>query len=333
MKKGIVIFCFTLAAIVIIIINNRTPFFLPATGAWSIGCSTYDSIPTKLNIEGNPIFSIERLTNMEDSALFLADPFFIIQGDTTYIFFEYQTNKVGADIAVMKSADAVNFKYDRVVLDEHFHLSYPSVFKHHNSYYMLPETGEAGNVLLYKSYNFPYDWRVCDTLIKNVVLYDPSIYLSDSLNFLIASDPQWNLYMYEADSLFGKWSKRKNGSPIRSGTEARPAGRIFVNQDEQITIPLQNRTKGYGYGVSFYQLNSDKENNLELNLTKKFFLKAKENIDEFSGGMHHVDIQKYKGKYFIVYDGTCLVKDADMEFNLKLPLKASYTDIKNYFYQ
>ena len=331
-KINIILFLTTLI-IALIIINNRYPFFRPVKGGWSIGYSVYDTIPSKLIIDKNNIYSFDKLSKINDETVFLADPFFVTKKDTIYIFFEHQMNKNGADISVMKSTDAINFEYDTIVLDENFHLSYPYVFNYKDEYYMLPETKRANNILLYKAHNFPYDWKVCDTLIKNVRLKDPSIYLSDSLNFLVASDDNLNLYMYESDSLFGKWEKKKQRNLISFGTESRPAGRIFLNENKKITLPLQNSTQGYGYGVSLYELNFDIEGTYEFNLSRKFFLKANDNISEFSGGMHHIDIQKYQNNYFVVYDGNCLIENKQKKINWKFPLKATYLDAKNYLYQ
>lgn len=331
MKIKIVILL--LIASLIILINNRTPFFLPSKeGGWSIGYNYYDSIPSKINPEENYIFSIEKLTKISDSTVFLADPFFLKEKDTSYIFFEYQMKKPGADIAVMKSANGLDFKFDRVVLDENFHLSYPQVFKYKDAYYMLPETGKAHNVLLYKAHNFPYDWRICDTLVKNKSLKDPSIYLSDSLNFLVASDDKLNLYMYNSDSLFGKWELNKHKSIVKIGSEARAGGRIFVNKNNKITLPLQNCTEGYGFGISLYELNFDDQGNYDIELSNKFFLKASDKMYEFAGGMHQLDIQKIDDKYFIVYDGK-IIENNKMEFKWKTSLKLAYLDTKDFLYR
>ncbi len=331
MKKFILIVGVILVFL-IIVINNRTPFFQSPEGGWSIGFNYYDSIPSKINPEKDNIFSLEKLAKINDSTTFLADPFFIQEKDTIYLFFECQMKKFGADIAVMKSTNGIDFKYDRVVLDEEFHLSYPQVFKYKESFYMLPETKNANNILLYKAYNFPYDWRVCDTLIKDVRLTDPSIYLSDSLNFLVASDANFNLYMYKSNSLLGEWKLDENCPVVRMGSEARAAGRIFVNENKKLILPMQNCTKGYGYGVSLYELNFDKNKNYTIRLKDKFFLKANANTIEFAGGMHQIDIQKINDKYFLVYDGRCHLNNKKKKFNWKRPLLLNYLDAKNYFH-
>lgn len=316
----------------IFLINTRTPFFRHQAGNWSVGFQFEDSLPQQLSIDTTKIFSIEKLSQFNDQTVFLADPFFIKEKDTFYLFFEYQMRKSGADIGLMKSVDGVNFVYDTVVLDEKFHLSYPYVFKHKGEFFMLPETKQASNIILYKAHNFPYNWQIEDTLVKNVRLKDPSIFLSDSLNFLITTDDHFNMFMYTSDSLRGSWKKNPKRSLVSFGSEARPGGRVFVDDEQRILLPVQNCSHGYGYGLSLYQLDFDQDKDFSMTLTHKFFLKGQPGIKDFAAGMHHADIQYLNGRYFMVYDGK-RIEGTNKEFNWIQPLKITLWDAANFLYQ
>jgi hypothetical protein len=259
----------------------------------------------------------------------LADPFFVKEKDTFYLFFEHKTNKSNADIGLLTSVDGKKYNYRGTVLSQKFHLSYPQVFKYRNDFYMVPESKQANAVLLYKAYRFPYDWRVCDTLIPNVQLVDPSIYLSDSLNIMVASDYAKNMYVYEADSLFGKWKLHKK--PIALiGTESRAGGRFFADK-KGLILPVQNFSKGYGYGLSLYHF-SFKDGSYAIKREKPFFLMANKNIKEFNAGMHQLDIQRLDAThYYYVYDGNRLNSDSK-SLNLWGPLKWNYLDLKNWLF-
>ena len=186
---------------------------------------------------------------------------------------------------------------------------------------MVPESKQANAVLLYKAHNFPFDWRVCDTLIPNVRLKDPSIYLSDTLNIMVASDDNLNMYMYQADSLFGKWKLHKKPIALM-GTEARAGGRFFVDKGDLI-LPIQNCTHGYGYGLSMYRF-TFKNGSYTAKRESPFFLKANEEIKEFNAGMHQLDIQQLdENHYYYVYDGNRLKsnsKNVNVWGSLKLNL-------------
>jgi hypothetical protein len=312
------------------VINYRTPFWQQDGGGWSIGYGESAVYPDKINADKNSIYSIEKLKAENDSTVFLADPFFVKEKDTFYLFFEHKKIKPNADIGLLTSTDGKNYQYRGTVLTQKFHLSYPQIFKYQDAFYMVPESKEANMVLLYKAHHFPFDWRICDTLIANVALVDPSIYLSDTLNILVATDYNKNMYLYQADSLFGKWKLHKK--PIALiGTEARAGGRFFTDK-KGLLLPVQNCSKGYGYGVSLYRF-SFHGGTYKVKTEHPFYLKANENIAAFNAGMHQLDVQRLdSNQYYYVYDGNRL-KSNSKHLNIRGPLKWSYLDLKNWILQ
>lgn len=327
MKKKHLLALFFFVIAVAAIINYRTPFAQQDKGGWSVGYGASARYPEKIEVGKKAIYSIEKLKAQNDSTLFLADPFFVKEKDTFYLFFEHKKNKSNGDVGLLTSVDGKNYEYRGTVLTQKFHLSYPQVFKYKNNFYMVPETKQANALLLYKAHRFPYDWRICDTLVKNVALVDPSIYLSDSLNVLVATDYEKNMYLFEADSLFGKWKLHKKPIALR-GTEARSGGRFFADKNGLI-LPVQNCTKGYGYGVSLYRF-SFKDGSYVAEREKPLFLMANENIKEFNAGMHHLDIQRLDATHcYYVYDGNRLASNSTY-LNFRGPLKWNYMDLKSW---
>lgn len=298
-------------------------------GPWSIGFGSSPLSLKALNVlENKHIYSFTDLKKIEKSTSFLADPFFIKEKDTFYLFFELQKNKPNAEIALMTSVNGVDYDYRGVVLEADFHLSYPQVFKHKDEFFMIPETKRAGNILLYKSFNFPFNWKIEDTLIADVKLKDPSIYLSDSLNIIVASDDKLNMHMFVSDSLKSKWRPYKR-KIIKRGTEARAGGRFFIDKEGRLMLPIQNSFKGYGYGLSFYHFKFT-DDNLELIRELPFFLKAVDSIDYFNAGMHHIDIQHIHNSKYYVFDGNMKINN-NKKMNLWGPIKWSFIDLLDWF--
>jgi hypothetical protein len=322
----------TVTIIVIIVINNRTPFFQTKGGPWSIGFGFTEKSFENLNVlKSAKMFSYLDMKELDLNTNFIADPFFIKEKDTFYIFFEHQKKQPNAVVSLITSVDGLNYSYRGTVLKEKFHLSYPQVFKYKNDFFMIPETKRANSILLYKSHNFPFNWKIHDTLVKNVRLKDPSIYLSDSLNVIVASDDNMNMFMYSADSLFSNW--KLHMKPVVSfGTESRPGGRFFI-QNNKLHLPIQNSTHGYGYGVSIYEFNFDKHHNYTIKKVKPLFLKSIDSIEELSHGMHHFDIQEIDGnKKYYVFDGNSIL-NKEKFLNIRGPIKWNYLDLKNWFYK
>ena len=314
-------------AAILLVINYRTPFFTKEKSSWSVGFGHFENLEDSKNIEDKYIFSKEKLKLIDRSTIFLADPFFIYENNKYYLFFEHQKKKPGADISLMVSDDGIHYEFKGSVLDEKFHLSYPQVFKYEDDFYMIPETQAAQQVLLYQSYDFPYDWKVKDTLLKNTKLKDPTIYLSDEYNILLGSDDEMNLHLYHSESLFEGWQAHDN-KIVMMGTEARAGGR-FVEYEDDLYIPIQNSTKGYGYGLSLYKFEY-KDGDYKIDRAFPFHLKANSAIKAFNAGMHHLDFQKVNNQYYAVYDGNTFKENAKTKLNIRGPLKWNYKDFMNW---
>jgi hypothetical protein len=322
-----VFFVLVLFVCLILFLNTRIPFYRNISGPWSLGYGFSKEYPDSISVSKNKIYSFENLNIDNDSTQFMADPFFVKEKDTFYIFFEHKIKNIHpAKIGLLTSKDGYNYNYKGTVLKEKFHLSYPQVFKYKNEYYMIPETQSAENVLLYKAEKFPYDWKICDTLIANIKLKDPSIFLSDTLNIIAGSDANLTMQLYTSNSLFGDWKLHKNPNPLM-GSESRPGGR-FYNAKDGLILPVQNSSHGYGYGISLYKFKFNKSN-YEVEKIKNLFLKRQKNIPEFNAGMHQLDIQDVDGQLYYVYDGNSL-KNNDTQLNIKAVLKMNFLDFKQW---
>ena len=93
MKKYILLGTSISFLLLLVVINYRTPFLQQDGGPWSVGYGSSNTYPNEIKVEQNAIYSIEKLKTQSDSTVFLADPFFIKEKDTFYLFFEHQKKK------------------------------------------------------------------------------------------------------------------------------------------------------------------------------------------------------------------------------------------------
>lgn len=302
-KKGALLLVLFLIFI-LFIMNYRYPFVTYGSDGWSVGYTEVDDIFPRVKINSRNILTSIDLNkehpNIESK--FIADPFFIYKKDTTFLFVENlrKGRKEGATIDLYIKTKNNQPIYKGAVLEENFHLSYPQVFKDKGSYYMLPDN-KLKELYLYKAIKFPYQWEICDTLIRGIQVKDATILLDKKNTLLITCDKAKRLLVYKSDSLRGKW-KELNRYPKLRGNEVRPGGRIFKYKEE-LYIPMQNYSKGYGTGVSLYKIIIEDSNTIDLIKTNNLFLKEQKNITVFNQGMHHLDIQKIKDKFIVYYDG------------------------------
>ena len=223
-----------LAAGIIVGIKRGVPF-VTEKEQWTIAIYTGDSpfnFPASFNKSG-PVLRAEDVTDV--SAKFVADPFLAEEESIWYLFFEVYNNETQqGDLAVATSTDTKRWQYDRVILDEPFHLSYPYVFKWQEDYYLIPESYEATSIRLYKATNFPYQWTFVKTLVEGKEFVDPSIaFFNDRWWLFSAIISNDTLYLYHADDLLGPWQEHPESPIIEQNKHmARSSGRVIVYEDQ-----------------------------------------------------------------------------------------------------
>jgi hypothetical protein len=205
--------------------------FVTQREQWTIGIYRSDS-PFHFNeLQGwiNPLFRAEDVTDVP--AKFVADPFLIKEDDKWNLFFEvYNLDTQQGDLAVATSKNTWIWKYEKLIIDEPFHLSYPYVFKSEGEYYLIPESYEDNSIRLYKADEFPTKWSYIKTLVDGRDYVDNSIVFYNNKWWLFSSvTSNDKLYLHYADSLTGPWQEHPQ-SPIVMGDvhKARPSGRLLV---------------------------------------------------------------------------------------------------------
>jgi hypothetical protein len=203
----------------------------------------------------NPVLTASHVTDIP--AQFVADPFLFHEGSNWYMFFEIYDNVLGRGrIGVARSSDGYKWSYDRVVLTQTFHLSYPYVFKANGKYYMIPETNSQHTVFLYEALNFPYNWVQVGKLVQGDPYNDPTIFYYNGTWWMFASNPT-NLvtYLFYSDNLTSGWVQHpKSPVNVNDSSKARPGGRTFVYKGNRIIRIAQKDNITYGEKVRAFQV-------------------------------------------------------------------------------
>lgn len=163
-----------------------------------------------------------------------ADPFLF----RNKIFFELYDYKKGV-IACMDK-DGKNIQK---VLEESHHLSFPFIIEDNKEVYMVPESGSAGRMDLYRCVEFPLKWEFVKTMM-NGVFGDTVIYKHGNDYLMFTTEGDNNLRIFVAQSLMGEWTKVYSESHL----ESRCAGNIF-KLDNMLIRPTQG---GSSYGEQLF---------------------------------------------------------------------------------
>ena len=196
----------------------------------------------------------------DDGERFYADPFLLEHGGKTFLFVEeypYRTAKGIISVAEL-GADR-QFDVPRPVLEEPYHLSYPQVFKHGEDIFMLPESGGASRLVLYRAALFPDEWVIDTVLLSGIDINDATILQRDGSYWLFGTRRQGvgsasdTLVVYRAPALRGPWAPHKLNPIAIDRSAARPGG-AFMHHNGRTFLPVQDGQRVYGGGLGLMEL-------------------------------------------------------------------------------
>ncbi|MGG7157903.1 glucosamine inositolphosphorylceramide transferase family protein [Clostridium perfringens] len=273
---------------------------------WGIGIceiNCFDEI-YNLNKKFKQVLSNKDVTDTK--AVFLADPFVIKKNNIWYLFFEVyeKKNKKGV-IGLATSYNLKEWKYEKIILEEDFHLSYPYVIEEDGDIYMVPETGESGYIKIYKAIEFPYKWECVKNIVKGKY-WDSSLFKFNNKWWMLSQTqtPQIDsLALFSCDSLLGEWKECEVSTIItKNKSISRPGGRVIINGNKIIRF-AQDYSKYYGERVKAIEIKKLNENKYEENELGIVIDRDNTSNTWNKDGMHTIEIIKNKNDYFIIADG------------------------------
>lgn len=254
----------------------------------------------------NPVL---RASDVSDRrAAFVADPFMLHVEGVWSMFFEVMlaTSGKGA-IGLATSRDGLAWNYERIVLEEPFHLSYPHVFTWDGQHYMIPETQEVSAIRLYRAVQYPFMWRYERDLLAGRPFADATPFVRDGSWWMFAeTDPGGRndtARLYAAPDLLGPWREHP-ASPVVTGDArtARPAGRVIDAAEGTVRF-AQDCSSRYGASVTpLLVTDLSADTYAERSLTERPWLGGSGNGWN-AGGMHHVDVHPNAGGWLACVDG------------------------------
>jgi hypothetical protein len=191
---------------------------------------------------------------------FWADPFLWSQGGEVYAFVEeWVFGEPHAHISVLR-LDEGPAPMPRTVISEPHHLSYPFLFEHGGSLYMVPESSAARAVRLYRCESFPDRWVQVHDLLVDVDAVDPTLFQHRGRWWLFVAmrdgtgRGHHSLHAFSADSpLSSSWLPHPLNPIVRGHRNARPAGRVLRCGD-RLFRPAQESSLRYGYALRIQEI-------------------------------------------------------------------------------
>ena len=209
----------------------------------------------------------------DDGERFYADPFLFAHDGRVFLFVEEYPYALGKGIiSFSEQADDGQFGSPHPVLEEPHHLSYPQVFAHDGQIFMLPESGGAGRLVLYRADVFPNRWVIDTVLIDGADINDATLIEQDGRFFLFATQrlgpgsASDTLAVYTAPALRGPWTPHRLNPIAVDRAGARPGGGI-VQKDGRLWLKVQDGSRQYGGGLGLREILQLDENDVRLGPT------------------------------------------------------------------
>lgn len=186
-----------------------------------------------------------------------ADPFPIVREERTFAFFEklvYRSGKGSISVGEIDSSGSL--QSIMTVLEEPHHLSYPFVFQDGGDTYLMPESFDAGELVIYKMLRFPDMWERRIMVAKDLRAVDPTLlkYQDRYWIFCNVASPGMSandeLHIFHAPALEGPWEPHRANPVVSDVRRSRPAG-AFLRHDDQLVRPAQDCAGSYGQAIRF----------------------------------------------------------------------------------
>jgi hypothetical protein len=196
----------------------------------------------------------------DDGKRYYADPFPFRHGGTDCIFVEELPFGTGRGHISVATIEDGRIGTPRPVLEEPYHLSYPFVFEHGGEVWMIPETGEARGVYLYRAERYPDKWKREGCLVE-IDGYDSTLFQHNGRFWLFICERVWNssswdtLSLFYADSLTGPWLAHADNPVLFDATLSRPGGAMFTHNGS-IIRPVQDCSHQYGSAIFFCRVDA-----------------------------------------------------------------------------
>jgi hypothetical protein len=189
------------------------------------------------------------------------DPFIIRKADRYYVFIEEKLYATGRGHIACLTLDADGTLLSQeVVLERGYHMSYPFLFEHQGSLFMMPETAANRTIEVYCCTHFPDRWEFSRTLMRDLYAVDATLLQHDGRYWLFANLRERGgsslntLHLFWAESpLADFWTVHPRNPVVQDLASARPAGSIFL-EGGQLVRPAQDSSRRYGGSLRFNRI-------------------------------------------------------------------------------
>lgn len=194
---------------------------------------------------------------------YFADPFIASRDGRTVCFVEdFSFPQKRGRISAVEILDDKRYEILGPVIEEPFHMSFPYLFEHNGDLYMIPETGAANAIRLYKCVEFPLQWEFQKELMRNVRATDTMLFehagrwwLLTNFASLGGNDFCSQLFAFHApDPFAGEWTPHEQNPIVFDSAIGRNAGLLRLPDGTPVRSRQRQGFDQYGAGFSLARI-------------------------------------------------------------------------------
>lgn len=228
-----------------------------------------------------------------------ADPFLFAWKEELFLFFESMSINEPGCIALYKTSDLKKFDYLGVILRESHHLSYPMVFAAGSLVFMIPESGAAGEVALYRFDDFPSKLNKVRVLLKGNYA-DSSLIFHNNLWYLFTTSPQ-GLEIFYTDDIENGIMLPHQQSPITNDLRICRCGGMPLEVNGIKYRIAQNCLNKYGGNLNILRILELNPDNYREEMVYENYFDCSENWNAEGG--HHLSMASFADRTVVAVDG------------------------------
>ena len=230
----------------------RTLFFLDM---WNVGLVASPLRHVVATGRAEPVSWLRRPGGLH----FFADPFAIeIERKLHLLFEEFDHAKGKGWISGAIVPDDLDIAAQPIFAAP-CHMSYPFLLAAEGKLFCVPETSEAGVVVLLEARAFPNVWKEPVIIIEGFAALDSTIFVHEGKWWLFCTNadasPEGELHAWYSEELQGPWRPHPLNPLCCDVRSARPAGPPFV-LDGLLMRPGQDCSRTYGGAISIMRIDT-----------------------------------------------------------------------------
>jgi hypothetical protein len=148
-----------------------------------------------------------------------------------------------------------------VCLTEPFHLAFPFLFEYEGNLYMCPESGEAGQIRVYRCTDYPLRWELCSVLMAGVAAVNTMLFERRGKWWMLTNidrsgtdDCSSELYLFHADSPLGADWKAHPGNPVRIDSEGGRNAGLIQEGGKLFRLGQRQSYEQYGEAIIVFEI-------------------------------------------------------------------------------